>query len=162
MFLTVNYNVPCFKSKCHQSDYINMQLKSAYLLNMCPEYNSRSDDETWSTEYNASCQVKVQKRWIWDDITWFPKYFWQMTIARSEDINKDVTSILNLLKKLSSRKHFGTVLTGEIRIAKLCTEVFVMPKQFRTNLDIPESSLYMSPLRAIVLFQQYCRITVIW
>ena len=31
-----------------------------------------------------------------------------MTIARSEDINKDDTSILNLLKKtFSFRKHFG-------------------------------------------------------
>ena len=41
---------------------------------------------------------KGAKRWIWDDITWFPKYFWQMTIARSEDINKDDTSIVNLFK----------------------------------------------------------------
>ena len=66
--------------------------------------------------------------WIWDDITWFPKYFWQMTIARSEDINKDDTSILNLFKKFFSFcKHFGTVLTEEIRIAKCYTEVFVMP-----------------------------------
>ena len=31
-----------------------------------------------------------------------------------------------------------------------------------TKLNIPESSLYMSSLRAIVLSQQYCRITVIW
>ena len=43
---------------------------------------------------------KGAKRLIWDDITWFPKYFWQMTIARSRDINKDDTSILNLFKKL--------------------------------------------------------------
>ena len=36
-----------------------------------------------------------------------------MTIARSEDINKYDTSILNLLNKtFSFRKHFGTVLTG--------------------------------------------------
>ena len=33
-----------------------------------------------------------------------------MTIARSEDFNKDDTSILNLLKKtFSFLKHFGTV-----------------------------------------------------
>ena len=52
-----------------------------------------------------------------------------MTIARSEDINKDDISILNLLKKtFSFRKHFGTVLTDEIQIAKFCTEVFVIPK----------------------------------
>ena len=43
---------------------------------------------------------KGAKRWTSDDITWFPKYFWQMTIARSEDINKDDASILNLFKKL--------------------------------------------------------------
>ena len=106
---------------------------------------------------------KGAKRWIWGDIAWFPKYFWKMTIARSEDINKDDTSILNLLKKtFSFRKHFGTVLTEEIRIAKFCTEVFVMPKHLMIKLNIPESSIYMSSLRAIVLFQQYYRITVIW
>ena len=31
-------------------------------------------------------------------------------------------------KTFSSRKHFGTLLTGEIRIAKFYTEVFVMSK----------------------------------
>ena len=51
-----------------------------------------------------------------------------------ENINKDVTSTLNLLKKtFIFRKHFGTVLTEEIRIAKFCTEVFVMPKHLMTN-----------------------------
>ena len=65
-------------------------------------------------------------------------------------------------KKFSFRKHFGTVLTEEIRIAKFCNEVFVMPKYLMTKLNIPESSLYVSPLRAIILSQQYCRITVIW
>ena len=86
-----------------------------------------------------------------------------MTIARSEDINKDDTCLLNLLKKtLSFRKHFSIVLTEEIRIAKFCIEVFVMPKHLMTKLDIPEPSLYMSPLRATALSQQYCRITVIW
>ena len=45
-----------------------------------------------------------------------------MTNARSEDINKDNTSILDLLKKtFSFGKHFGTVLTEEIGIAKFCT-----------------------------------------
>ena len=34
----------------------------------------------------------------------------------------------------SFRKHFGTVLTEEIRIAKFCTEVFVMPKHLMTKL----------------------------
>ena len=86
-----------------------------------------------------------------------------MTIARSKDICKDDTSILNLLKKtFSFRKQFGTVLIEEIRIAKYCTEVFVMPKRLMTKLNIPETSLYMSILRAIVLSQQYCKITVIW
>ena len=84
-------------------------------------------------------------------------------ITRSEDINKDDTSILNLLKEtLSFRKHFGTVFTDEIRIEKFCTEVFVMPKHMMIKLYITELSLYMAPLRAIVLSQQYCRITVIW
>ena len=64
-------------------------------------------------------------------------------------------------KTFSFRKRFGTVLTEEIRRAKFCTEVFVMPKRLMTKLNIPESSLYMSPPRAIVLSQQYCRITVI-
>ena len=41
---------------------------------------------------------KGAKRWICDNITRFPQYFWQMTITRSEDISKDDTSILNLLK----------------------------------------------------------------
>ena len=41
-----------------------------------------------------------EKRWIWDDFTCFPKYSLQMTIARSEDINKEGTSILNLKKTL--------------------------------------------------------------
>ena len=36
---------------------------------------------------------KGAKRWLWDDITRFPQYFWQMTIARSEDISKDDTAI---------------------------------------------------------------------
>ena len=94
---------------------------------------------------------KEAKRWIWDDITRFSQYFWQMTITRSEDISKNDTSISNLLKKLSYRKYFGTVLTEEIRIAKFCTEVFVMPKHLMTKLNIPESSLYMSLLHAIVL-----------
>ena len=41
---------------------------------------------------------KGAKRRISDDITRFPQYFWLMTIAQSEDIRKDDTSILNLLK----------------------------------------------------------------
>ena len=89
-----------------------------------------------------------------------------MTIARSEDINEDDTSRLNLLKKnFYYRKHFGTVLTEEIRIAKFCTfctEVFVMPKHLMIKLNILKSSLYMSPLRAIVFSKQYCIFTVIW
>ena len=67
-----------------------------------------------------------------------------------------------MLKTFSFPKHFGTVLTEEIRIAKFSTEVFVMSKHSMTKMNIPESSLYMSPLRAIVLSQQYCIITVIW
>ena len=54
-------------------------------------------------------------------------------------------------KNLSFCKHFGTVLTEEIRTAKYCTEVFAMPKHLMTKLHIPESSLYMSQPRAIVL-----------
>ena len=53
-------------------------------------------------------------------------------------------------KTFSFRKHFGTVLKEEIRIAEFCTEVFLMPKHLMTKLNISESSLYMSPLRAIV------------
>ena len=50
--------------------------------------------------------------------------------------------------------HFGTVLTEEIRVAKFCTEVFVMAKHLMTKRNIPESSLYMSRFRAIVLYQE--------
>ena len=49
---------------------------------------------------------------------------------------------------LRFRKHFDTVLTEEIRTAKFCHEVFVI-----TKLNIPESSSYMAPLRAIVKSQ---------
>ena len=45
-------------------------------------------------------------------------------------------------------------LTEEIGIAKFCNEVFVMPKHLMTKLNKPESSLNMSQLLAIVLFQQ--------
>ena len=54
-------------------------------------------------------------------------------------------------KIFSFRKHFGTVLTEEIRIAKFCTEVLTMPKHLMNKPNIPELSLHMSPLRAIVL-----------
>ena len=84
-----------------------------------------------------------------------------MTIARSEDISKDDTPVLNLFKKLFPQT-LRYSLTEEIRIANFCTEVFVMPKHLMTKLNIPESSLYMSPLRAIVLSQQHCRITGKW
>ena len=47
-------------------------------------------------------------------------------------------------------------------MAIFCTEVVVMPKRLMTKLNIHEASLYMSPLRVIVLSQQYCRITVIF
>ena len=80
-----------------------------------------------------------------------------MTIAQSEDTNKDDTSILSLFKKLLVSAN----LTEEIRIAKFCTEVFVLPEHLMTKLNILESSLYMSPLCAIVLSQQYYRITEI-
>ena len=51
---------------------------------------------------------------------------------RSEDINKDDNYIYIkfVQKTFSFRKHFGTVLTEEIRVAKFCTEVFKMPKLF--------------------------------
>ena len=54
-------------------------------------------------------------------------------------------------KSVSFRKHFGSILTKEIRKAKFCTEVFVMPKHLMIKLNIPEAFLYMSPLSAIVL-----------
>ena len=42
-----------------------------------------------------------------------------MTIARSEDIYNDDTSILICSKSFSLRKLFGTVLTEEIRIREI-------------------------------------------
>ena len=65
-------------------------------------------------------------------------------------------------KSFSFRKQFGTVLTEEIRTEKFCNEVFVMPKYLMSKLNIPESASYISPLCAIMISQQYCRITVIW
>ena len=65
-------------------------------------------------------------------------------------------------KTFSFRKHFRTVLSEEIRTAKFCTAVFVMPKYLMTKKSYTELSSYMSLLRAIVLSQQYCRITVVW
>ena len=85
-----------------------------------------------------------------------------MTFARSENISKDYISILDLFEKLLVSANTSVVLIEEIRMAKFCTEVFLMPKHVMTKLNIPESPLYMCPLRAIVLSQQYCRITVIW
>ena len=58
-----------------------------------------------------------------------------------------------VLKNVSFHTHIETVLTEEIQTAKIYTEVFVMAKRFKTKLYIPESSLYMSPLRAIVLWK---------
>ena len=55
----------------------------------------------------------------------------------------------------SFRKHFGTVLTEEIQIAKFCTEVFVITKHLMTKINKPESFLYMSPVFAIVLSKHY-------
>ena len=51
--------------------------------------------ETKSHRVQRLMLSKGANRWIFDDISWFPKFFWQMTIARSEDINKDDTFILN-------------------------------------------------------------------
>ena len=49
-------------------------------------------------------------------------------------------------------KHFGTVLTEEIRKAKFCTEVFVIiPQCCMNRLNILESPSHMSPLCAIVI-----------
>ena len=69
---------------------------------------------------------------------------------------------IKCVKKIQVSANTSVVLTEDIRIAKFCTEVFVMLKHLMTKCNIPESSLYMSPLRAIILSQQYCRITVIW
>ena len=67
-----------------------------------------------------------------------------MTIARSADISKDDTSLFSLFKKtFSFRKHFGTVLTEEIQIAKFCTEVFVLPKHLMTKLNIYLNNPYI-------------------
>ena len=65
-------------------------------------------------------------------------------------------------KTFSYRTHFDTVLTEKIRKAKFGHKVFVMLKHLTTKLNIPESSSYMSSLRAIVKSYQYCGITAIW
>ena len=64
-----------------------------------------------------------------------------MTIAWSEDINKDDTSILDFFKKtFSFRKHFGTVLTEEIRIATFYRSV-CDTETFNDQTNKPKSSL---------------------
>ena len=63
-------------------------------------------------------------------------------------------------KTFSFNKHYVTVLIEEIQTMKFCTKVFVMPKYLMTKLNIHVST-YMSPLRVIVVSQQYCRITVL-
>ena len=78
-------------------------------------------------------------------------FFKQMSIAQTENINEVDTCISNLFTKFFSiRKYFGTVLTEEIRTAKLCTEVFVKLKHLLTKFHIPESLSYMSPFCAII------------
>ena len=59
-------------------------------------------------------------------------------------------------KILSFRQHLSAVKGEEIRTAKFCNEVFVMPEHLMTKLNIPESSSYIFPLHAVVLSQQYC------
>ena len=61
-------------------------------------------------------------------------------------------------KTFSFHKHFGLVLTDEIRTAKFDTEVFVMLKHLMTKLDKPESYSYMSLLRAIILSKLYSKL----
>ena len=62
--------------------------------------------------------------------------------------NKEIKRVLSLLKKSSFDKHFGKILTEEILTTKFCTdsEVFVMSECFMNNLNILESSSYMSML----------------
>ena len=68
------------------------------MLQCCTCTTGMSCLQVWYHRVQRLMLSNGAKRWIWDDITWFLKYFCQMTIARSEDINKDYTFILNLLK----------------------------------------------------------------
>ena len=58
-------------------------------------------------------------------------------------------------KAFSFRKHFGTVLTEEIRTAKFGTGVFVMPKRLITKLNIHDGS---TPCDCFIsrILQNYC------
>ena len=64
-------------------------------------------------------------------------------------------------KTLSFCKHFGTVCTEEIQIAKFCTEVFMMLKHLIIKLNIHELSSYVSLFtRNSITKPETCRITL--
>ena len=65
-------------------------------------------------------------------------------------------------KTFRLRKHSRTVLREELQTAKFCTEVSVILTHLMIKLNVIEASLYMVVLHAIVLSQQYCRITLIY
>ena len=85
-----------------------------------------------------------------------------MTLARSGGINKDNTSILDLLKNYKFLQTLRYSFNRGNSNSKILYRSVCDAETFNDQINIPESSLYMSPLRAIVLSQQYCRITVIW
>ena len=80
-------------SSWHSSYYLQMKRRTS------GTYPFHSSLLTPAYTQSTTPHVKKEaRRLIWDDITRFPKYFWQMTIARSEDNKSDDTSILNSFK----------------------------------------------------------------
>ena len=71
----------------------------------------------------------------------------------------NIKFVQKIFWKKNIRKHFGTVLTEEIWIAKFCAEVFVMPKHLMTKVGILGSFLFMSPLFATLLNMRRC---IVW
>ena len=92
-------------------------------------------------------------------------YRWGTDLDLYYNIHVVVYRFIKCVRKtFSFRKHFGIQFERRkfeyqkfVPKCLWCRNIFKM-----TKLNIPESSLHMSPLRAIVLYQQYCRITVIW
>ena len=80
---------------------------------------------------------KCTERMILNDITVFWSIFDKWLSHGVKRSSKMIYVYIKFVHKIFSfRKHFDTVLTEEIRTAKFCDEVFVMPKHLMTKLKI--------------------------
>ena len=89
---------------------------------------------------------KGAKRWILDDITWFPKYFWQMTIAWSEEINYEMNFTLCVLLVYNDN---GSVQTLCITRVKFILYIYIifMYLDFVLSIVIMEMAVFLLKIR---------------